>query len=305
MENELIVMKKWVSRFWLNRSYILSQACKYTGSVFTLWGLISIFNPLDGCLSDDITLGCKLLIGILVVVIVYLLSAIIALIRCFHSNKELIFSSNSKHSVYVHFGDILSPDVLGEDSNQRLNLVVPVNRCFDTIVDDNLISRRSLHGRLMQNLYETNVFTVEELNQKIQEVLPQGNLELTLKETQKPEGNLKRFKAGTVAEVKMSSDLTYFFLGLSKLDENLQASTTKSEYAVAIQRLIEFCNARSQGYPVVMPVVGTGLSRTNIEIRSTIKYLISALRINKDIINCDFHIIVWEGDKDKVSIKNL
>lgn len=301
----MIVMKKVATRFWLNRSYILSQACKYTGTLFTVWGLISIFNPLDDCLSNEVTFGCKLLIGILVVVIVYLLSAIVSSIMCSHSNKECVLTSNSKHSVYIHFGDILSPDVLGEDSNQRYNLVIPVNRCFDTIVDDNLISHRSLHGRLMQNLYDANVFTVEELNQKIQEVLPQGNLELTLTETQKPEGNLKRFKTGTVAEIKKSADLTYFFLGLSKLDENLQASTTKSEYAVAIQRLIEFCNARSQGYPVVMPVVGTGLSRTNIEIRSTIKYLISALRINKDIINCDFHIIVWEGDKDKVSIKNL
>lgn len=298
-------IKKWVSRFWLNRSYILSQACKYTGSVFTLWGLISIFNPLDDCFVDELTFGCKLLIGILVVIIVYLISAIIALIICFHSNKELVFSSNSKHSVYVHFGDIFSPDVMGEDCNQRYNLVVPVNRCFDTIVDDNLISHSSLHGRLMQNMYDSNVFTVEGLNQRMQEVLAQCNLESTLTESQKPEGNLKRYTAGTVAEVKKSNDFTYFFLGLSKLDNNLQACTTKSEYAVAIQRLIEFCNARSQGYPVVMPVIGTGLSRTNIEIRSTIKYLISALRINKEIINCDFHIVVWKGDKDKVSIKNL
>ena len=130
----------------------------------------------------------------------------------------------------------------------------------------------------MQDLYDTNEFTPEGLNQMMQGALPQRDFESILTADQKPEGNLRRFKVGTVAEVRKSQDLTYFFMGLSKLDSNLQASTTKSEYAVAIQRLIEFCNARSQGYPVVMPVIGTGLSRTNIEIRSTIKYLISADR---------------------------
>ena len=305
MVNAVNIMKELAARLWLNKSYILTQACKYTGTAFTLWGLVSIFNPLDNCLSNEITFGCKLLIGVLAIVIVYLLSAITSSIICFNSNKECVFTSNSKHSVYIQFGDILSTDVLGEDGNQRYNLVIPVNRCFDTKVDDNLISHRSLHGMLMQNLYDANIFTEDGLNQTIQNALPQRNLELTLSQEQKPEGNLRRFKAGTVAEVRKSQELTYFFLGLSKLDSNLQASTTKSEYAVAIQRLIEFCNARSQGYPVVMPIIGTGLSRTNIEIRSTIKYLISALRINKDIINCDFYIIVWKGDKDKVSIKNL
>lgn len=54
-----------------------------------------------------------------------------------------------------------------------------------------------------------------------------------------------------------------------------------------------------------MPVIGMGLSRMNTEIRSTIKYIVSSLRLNMDIINCDFHIIIWKGDKDEVSIKDL
>lgn len=54
-----------------------------------------------------------------------------------------------------------------------------------------------------------------------------------------------------------------------------------------------------------MPVIGMGLSRMNTEIRSTIKYIVSSLRLNMDIINCDFRIIIWKGDKDEVSIKDL
>jgi hypothetical protein len=54
-----------------------------------------------------------------------------------------------------------------------------------------------------------------------------------------------------------------------------------------------------------MPILGSGLSRTNIEIQNTVKYIIDVLRINRNIINCDFHIVIKENEKNKLSIKNL
>ena len=38
--------------------------------------------------------------------------------------------------------------------DERRNIVVSVNRCFDTIVDNDLISDRTQHGRVMNDLYE-------------------------------------------------------------------------------------------------------------------------------------------------------
>ena len=86
-------------------------------------------------------------------------------------------------------------------------------------------------------------------------------------------------------------------MSLSKFNEKLCASTTIDEYIIAIQKLIEFCNGRSQGYLVVMPILGTGLSRTNIEIQNTLKYIIDVLKINRNIINCDFHVVIKEDKK--------
>lgn len=54
-----------------------------------------------------------------------------------------------------------------------------------------------------------------------------------------------------------------------------------------------------------MPIIGMGLSRMNTEIRSTIKYIVSSLRLNMDIINCNFHIIIWKDDKDRSFDKEL
>lgn len=69
--------------------------------------------------------------------------------------------------------------------------------------------------------------------------------------------------------------------------------------------MIEYCNTRSQGYPVIMPLIGSNLARTNIFQEDILKYLIQALKINRDKISADIHIVIWKGDKDNISIHNL
>lgn len=85
----------------------------------------------------------------------------------------------------------------------------------------------------------------------------------------------------------------------------MNAHTSKNDYVLAVQKLIEFCNQNSQGYPVILPLFGSGLSRTNINLNDILHYIAEAFAINKDIINNDFFIVVWKGDKDKVAIKEL
>lgn len=301
-------MKKILIRLKLNKSYITRNAFKLFGCIFTCWSTLSaLFScNLSKCFPSDMMFICKLFAITLIVLVIYCLCLIIVSLYCFQSKKETVFTSNSGNSVYVHFGDIYSTKIIGKNYSERRNLVIPVNRCFDTLVDNNLISSKTIHGNLMQNLYKSNVFTREELDKKIKESLLAQQLKYeTLNKEEKPKGNLNRYEVGSIAEVKENENLVYFFLGLSKFNEKLCASTTINEYVAAIQKLVEFCNERSQGYPVVMPILGSGLSRTNIEIQNTVKYIIDVLRINRNIINCDFHIVIKENEKNKLSIKNL
>lgn len=301
-------MKRVLIRFKLNKSYITRNALKCFEGVFALWGVLStLLNyNLGESFPSNMMFICKLFAILLIILVIYCLCLIGVSIYCFHSKKEIVFTSNSGYSVYVHFGDIYSTKIIGKNYKERRNLVIPVNRCFDTLVDNDLISSKTLHGNLMQKLYKSKLFTREELDKKINESLltQQSKYEILSKE-EKPKGNLNRYEVGSIAEVKENENLVYFFLGLSKFNEKLRASTTINEYVTAIQKLVEFCNERSQGYPVVMPILGSGLSRTNIEIQNTVKYIIDVLRINRNIINCDFHIVIKENEKNKLSIKNL
>jgi hypothetical protein len=92
---------------------------------------------------------------------------------------------------------------------------------------------------------------------------------------------------------------------LSTFDSNLKAHTTMQDYALAVQKLVEACNEESEGFPVVIPVVGTGLSRTKKEQHDVISYLINSFKLNKTEINCDIHIVIRDDIKNQVAIMNI
>lgn len=77
------------------------------------------------------------------------------------------------------------------------------------------------------------------------------------------------------------------------------------EFAIAVQKLIEACYEKSTGFPVIMPLVGTGLSKTKIDQQDVLKYLVSAFMLNKAEISCDYHIVVREDIKEEIAITNI
>ena len=55
----------------------------------------------------------------------------------------------------------------------------------------------------------------------------------------------------------------------------------------------------------MIPVVGTGLSRTKKEQHDVISYLINSFKLNKTEINCDIHIVIRDDIKNQVAIMNI
>ena len=298
-------INSFFSRLWINKSAIFKLACTYTGVVFTFWGFVSLFEPLNGVFQDDASFVCKLLIGIMVLLAVFIISAIAACWKVLHSNEVCLGESSTRNSVYVKYGDMYSPDIVEKGYNGKRAIVVSVNRCFDTIVDDHLVSHNTQHGQVFQKLYDDQKFTSDSLNSKICDILRRDTAYEDLTVEIKPEGNRKRYNVGTTVNLQIDDNLSYYLLGLSYFDEHLNAQTSKADFALAVQKLIEFCNQNAQGYPVILPLLGSRLSRTNIGLNDILHYLVDAFAINKDIINNDFYIVVWKGDKDKVAIKEL
>ena len=291
------------NRIRINRQVILRRAWTWTGIAMTVLCFMALFVPMTGLIPEEWHIVCKVLIGCVAFFILFVLLAFASAVRVLFTNKVCVLTK-AGHHVYVQYGDVFSPKVVGKEYSDKRKIVINVNRCFDTIVDDHLVSHNSLHGKLFQRFYDEGKFDEESLNKTIQDSLAGKPYQL-LTTAVKPKGNLRRYEAGTVAELKDDDQVSYYLLGISTFDENLNAQTIMPDFVNSVQRLIEFCNQRAQGYPVVLPLLGSGLSRTGLELSEILHYLVSAFAINKDIINCDFHIVVWDKQKDLVPIDNL
>lgn len=300
----MLKIKNFFLRFWLDRAFIIKNTCQLVGCAYTICGFLSVWFSFSDCLPKNWPFWYKLLLSISVLLVISIICCIVVTYLTLSTTKKLVLTSNSGHNVYVQYGDLYSPSIVSTNYKERRNIVVSVNRCFDTIVDNDLVSDKSQHGRVMNEMYAKGLYTPDSLNEKIQEKL-QSKHYVDLTRTNKSKGNTYRYEVGTIAEIQGECPIIYFFLGLTKFDSHFMASTTKEEFVLAIQRLIEYCNTRSQGYPIIMPLIGSNLARTDISQKDILRYLIQALKINREKISADIHIVIWKGDKDKISIHNL
>lgn len=292
------------NRIWINRKYVIKSAAGGVSASFALLGFVALFLPLDGFFKCNTMvqriLACILLTG--AVCLFWLLACSVYVLK---KRRIKLFALNDGHGVYVQYGDVLNKKEVLKPQERR-NIVIPVNRCFDTLVDNDLISENTLHGKVMKKLYAKNRFTRETLDDAIQKSLQGKNLQTeTVPPEEKPKGNLLRYPVGTVAEVRVSNTCTFFFLALSTFDQNLHAHTSEEDYVLALCRLLRFCNTRSQGCPVVMPLIGGGGSNVRRSEKDILEYIIKFFTMNRFQINCDLHIVVRENGRAEVAITDL
>lgn len=292
-----------MKRLWINRKPITKLTNKIVGSIYAILGFISLFVSFDGMLSSLSNIWEKILVSTIILSAVWLFCYIVSGVILINKKRFEIISANNGYKLYIQYGNIFDEKVI-INSLERRNIVIPVNRCFDTIVDNDLISEKTLHGDFLKKLYAQNIYTENSLNIKIQQKLANMNYK-TISKNDKPRGNRKRYDVGTIINLPISNKENYLLWGLSSFDNQLKAYTTMQEYVLAVQKLIEACNTESEGFPVVIPLVGAGLSRTNKGQEDIISYLINAFKLNKSEINCDIHIVIKEELKNEISIIDI
>lgn len=285
----------------LNFKFLLKRSGTFVGILYSILGFIATWCSLENILPANTAIWCKISISVLILFATLLISFIGATIWYYCNNTICVIEKGNGKKVFVRYGDFIKE--LREGAEDRINFIIPSNRCFDTIVDDKIISSNTIQGQFLKHIYSINTFSPNDLSAAIERALTKIS-KVRLSDEEKPAGNKDRYPIGTIADIK-DRNSHYYLLGLSEFDRDLTAHISKEDFVIAVQRMIEYCNKHSQGYPVILPLIGSGLSRTNISKNEVLRYLVRAFEINKDIINCDFHIVVWEQDKEEISITNL
>lgn len=308
-------MKEILKKINVNKSYIFRFAGKWTAGIYAVFGFVGTFSSLDECVNDFLkqllrgnepsTLIC-ILGSTAILLLTFIIFCVCALLCVIKKERYELMEVSDGHHVYVQYGDVFSPNEVNNPAERR-NIIIPVNRCFDTKIDDDLVSSKTLHGECMLRLYEKGFYTEETLYEAIHKFLDE-NVQIepeVILQSEKRSGNLKRYPAGTVAEIKVSETCTYFFLALSWFDRNLHANTSDEDYVVALVKLLQWCNRRSQKYPIVMPLIGAGASDLRKSEKDILDYLIKLIQMNRNLVNSDIHIVVRSSGKDSIGIAGL
>lgn len=276
-------MKLFIKQIWINKQYILKKSWKIAGSIYAIIGLAGMLADLDGLIFPCLDTWKRVLIGIAILSAVWMFTLIACCIFYSTPEKVCVLKLSNNHCIYVQFGNLFAKDIIcdksGNPSAEKRNIIIPVNCCFDTIVDEDLISSQKIHGKAFCFLYDSKKYTPESLNRVIHNQLHSRHIQFTnLTKQQKRKGNLEQYPFGTIAELPVDDTETFFLLALTEFNSDLHAEIhNKGNYMDALQRLIEYISSRSQGYPTVLPLIGGGLPEVS-ESEQTILVVSRILR---------------------------
>lgn len=154
-------------RLWISRKYILKKASSVTVSIYALLGFVRMFVALEGFFERGTPFLQKIVVSSLILLAVWLVCLIGVGVFVSIKRKKKLFDGQNGKAVYVMHGDLFSEKNVRK-SDTRRNICFAINRCFDTIVNNQLIASASVHGAALNRLYSENIFTPATLNAVIQ-----------------------------------------------------------------------------------------------------------------------------------------
>ena len=173
--------------------------------------------------------------------------------------------------------------------------VVPVDSAFSTETSRHLealdkcgISENTLHGKWLLKLMSEGM-SREELDWRINAVLKKQGLT--------GGGN----PIGTVSVIDVGAT-AYYLLAVSSMDENGNAQSSLDDVRQALTSLVGFYDRHGQGYPLYVPLVGTGLSRAHMSSMESYEAISDVFTSNRERIHGDVFIVVLPGIWDELGM---
>lgn len=167
----------------------------------------------------------------------------------------------SDSSFEIRFGNIFEGEGVA---------VIPVNEYFDGELG-NHVSENSLHGQFIRNKLGGQSKTFFDLTSEILAgVVPEES------DTVKSSGKCNRYSIGTVAPVDVN-DRRYLLVALSHTDPlSLKASATVHDLWTCLAGVWKGIREHSNGQPVRIPLIGSGLSGVGLPTRNVIEIVVTS-----------------------------
>lgn len=191
-----------------------------------------------------------------------------------------IYKSSGLDSISLNLDgsifEVTVGDIFEQDSDDYK--VIAFNEYFDTLVDDDLISEKSLNGQYLMKKYPEK----EDIQKFNERILNDRRLQKNIKETDVERelgGNTTRYDLGSIFK-----DGDYFLVALSKFNEKNEANLRLTEYAACLLKFWSEVNTLYNQKTVVLPLLGTGITRYkdfNATNQELLEVLIWTFKISK------------------------
>ena len=235
---------------WMVRAFFI-------GMTFT-WLPIEAY---EGVTNEDIqaSFWCYLFGSLATGTIVFLADGYF--VGGFLKRRVVVCSNSFDTRITVKFGDFF---------RQKGVKGIGVNNFFDSIVDDDLVSRQSLHGQVIERFWQGNGVRWQE---QIYEDLGDTECE----EVSRPKGNSRRYAIGTTARASTNGE-EFLFVALSETDiSNNVAQATASSLVFSVRKLLQRAREVCANRPIHLPLIGSGLSRVGIKNAVLVDLIITAI----------------------------
>lgn len=245
----------------------------------TMVGLISTVMSIAGVSLHDWTQSVW--ISLLIIVAAFGLFGVIvyaAIGQIFNDSVSIVIRQTP---VTISCGDIFNTDgwrVIGCDSH------------FDTRIDDVVISKKSLHGKLVLEHGK-----IEEIKSAVETAAKRLNLVAD-------DNGLYTFPLGTIVRYDSSvDDHTYLMLAMTELDENYEAHTNMAKFEHMLMKMWSEINRVYASNDIALPLLGTGISRFDDGPRdkeALLKCMLCTLNASGVSLNSNVKVIIYGSAKD-------
>ena len=294
---------KFIEILLKNVKSIGKTALAFSSASFSVLSIILSFITWEEMGVENIFV--KMLIFVLIIIMALIGSTLwISVFK----RKRLLWTTGDGR-VTVCYSDIMKLSFPKKKTVKKI-VVIPVNTCFDTIVDENislydkpLVSPTTVHGLWIKNMVKHG-FNINDIDIAIDKSISLGGINPVkeLSRQEKKRGKLKCYENGTIAVVEGKNNVEFYLLALSEFDENNKAQSSKDEVIKSLRSLLEFYDVNGQGYQMYITLMGTGRSRAGLTHHDSLQTITSLFSLYSEKIHGDINIVIYKKDRDKVSI---
>lgn len=202
-------------------------------------------------------------------------------------------------NISVEIADIFSP----EDTS-AINIIA-VNDFFDTVADDRIVAKKSLHGRLIQRL--ENQGKMSSLENAISEdtiLNSNGNWKEELRGENKE--TVRRYEIGSVLEFE-----SYVLTAFTKFDEKNRAFLSAEEYTSFWMRFWENIDMIYAGRTINIPLIGAGITRfrngkpSKQELLEIMLWTLKISGFQNTYADSKINFIIYEKDAPEIDFYHI